>query len=106
MILCHMPAKQDRSAQRKKLTGPTGDRMMVRDVKGECRKPERADSAGWVRAERGVRLGAPIYRHGHSPPPSLKAMAAIDHIPQPLPKFLGHELRTVVGPNVLWNSSP
>src|SRR5271156_1271487 len=28
------------------------------------------------------------------------------HVPQPLPKFLGDELRTVVGPDVLWGSSP
>ncbi len=28
------------------------------------------------------------------------------HISQPLPKFRSHELRTVVRPNVLWNSSP
>src|SRR5271155_5002348 len=36
----------------------------------------------------------------------LDVQRSRSHVPQPLPKFLGHELRTVVRSNILWNSAP
>ncbi len=38
--------------------------------------------------------------------PRLNVQRSRSQIPQPLPKFPGHELRSVVRSNVLWNSSP